>query len=1340
MPTTEQLDGRIDGVEALLTTKTRELSTQILKIEEKLGGLPAQITTIIESQKRQEQQNELFTKGLKDLTDSQTALELKVKGVSDLQTAQAQLITDSSASIAELMGDRTEFKALWTAQKEEARGLQLLRDNQGDPEIQALLSMKGLDVVVSRAEIARLQGDKNAIKAALLKFPDTRGGKYARMLANLGYAYILMAQNYKLARDHVTAVIAEKTATDILLSATLEVLKAAVAAGLSALTAGVTGIISDKLLEASKLSAKSGTLDFQDDDGVTRKTEVTEKEDPITGRKIGAAVVSSPVESGSGLLSGGLDGVVGNIGGLAGFVSRASQLLSTDAPENTTMEPYEFFIDKEAQLRKAAAMLASCTDPKVLDEVKVQLDQEYSLKELESDPNWKFFFEISESFDEIGETWEMVGALLSAYMRRLCWRLFCRSQWNNVKYSYTITVVDPSEAETISAKDDPSTEWNYKTWNWSGLGWPRHWEKICSDFRGPEHDPDHKFTVNKGLVNRAHKLLEGNTWISMAATQCCQVKRYDTNGINQGWAIDLEKFGHIGGEEGAPQPVPNGWTDWDLVYGDIRGKAYVDPKVQGRSLLEDYLQKIRVHSGMRVQVAEIRFGKGGEDVVSWTKATGKKGKLAAPNSPDSAIPIVKGMKITTLIKRTSSQGNVTSSKYSAKVHLYEALKEKHDGTTDCAKVKDRQLCWYCLHTPKNDRAKEDFKKTYRLREVDHDIQKSRVISNVEVSYVNFPSDNAVKTGTTVGGSKLKTFADIAGLYCIKLDPRKDLQYDNQSAEYHVTDEWWFKVLDKGSPDQAPNPPKVSRTTAKGDEKISGTYVKRNTDPKTSTLIHVFINGKMYGPKEIPKEGPNDAVSTNPVNWEIEGIPKLVGGEKIVAKATWPANGTDSARQSDDESFAVVMTANPPETDHWKLQAGMSWVTGICDAVEGLTIRVYVADAIDDRTPHWGEVKLLGERVDLEAEKDTAGTEIRAAKPGVIRWQVNGPDRLLEGKQVAARAFFGGFPVSAMSTSKPVIKLEKPEFTPPKPGETEVKGKAKSGGGLQIALFVREGQHLAGSPYEEIAGPMDGSGKISWHLGKTVPLPPFKPGQDLQARIGFVKKRISLVEVNMLSSNKYAERDYFVDCSEPTLPVVKVEKLAAPVVGADVEPGVFIKGTATVPQSLAAHSEVWVRINDEWIEAAKFDSEPDVAGAVAWTLEKLQVLKPGDKIKAQVFGKAGKDGVQAEFSDESAEVTVETLDGPELVKPAVNATEIKGKAKYIAGAAIRVMVGADEMHQDAEITPKNPSVGAPVDWKIPKLKAKNAKKGSRVDMSAAVKVKAAIFVGTVRMSDWTEKTI
>lgn len=1300
MPTTEELDRRIDGVETLLTTKTREISTQILKIDETLAAIPAQIATVVESQKKQ---NEAFASKIMDVLDAQQVIEGRLKGLSDEQARQGQQNLLFAGNIADLLDDRREFKDLWSAQKRESVALENLRQNQGDPEIQALLSMKGLDVMVSRTEIAKLQGDKDALKAALRKFPDSRGGNYARMLANLGYAYVLMAQNYKISRDHVTAVIAEKTAADIFLTVTLEVLKAAVAAGLSALTAGVTGIISDALVDKAGLAAKTGTLDFQDDDGKTHKTEVTEKEDPITGRKIGAAVVSSPVESGSGLLGGGLDSVVGNIGGLAGFVSRASQLFSTDTPENTTMEPYEFFIEKEAQLRRAAAMVASCTDPAVLKEIKVQLDREYSLEELENDPNWKYFFAIHSNYKELNEIWEMVGALLAANMRRLCWRLFCRSQWNNVKYSYTITVEEPAEAEKISSKEAPATEWNYKNWAWSGLGWPRHWEKICSDFRGPEHDPDHKFTVEKGLVNKAHKLLESNAWISMAAVQCCQVKRYDTGGISQNWAIDLEKYGHIGGEEGTQHAVPNGLTDWELVYGDIRDTKYKDPIDTYKSYLEEFIQKIRVHSGTKVQIFEIRFGKGGEDVVGWTKATGKKGKLALPNSPDSAIPIVKGMKITALIKRTSSQGNVTSSKHRAMVQVFKALKDKHDGTNACEKVLQdkvpKQLCWYCQNSTRDEIASDAFKEKYKLKQVDEETQKSRIISNVEVSYVNFPSANT------------RTYVSEPGLYCIKLDPRKHLQ-TMDDGEFHLTDEWWFKVLDKANPDQAPNVPTIPVKPVRGAKELAGKYARRATDPNGKTLIHVFVNDKMYGPTEI--DYPPD---TNAVDWKVECTEALRGGEKIYATATWAASGTESARQSDPPPTAVVVEAAKPDLHVKRLLPGATFVSGVSDAAPGSTIRVYVADIVNEGTPtHAGEVKLLGEPFD-QAEVKNGNVVVTPEKKGVIRWQVNNIPALVPGKKVAARVVSFGAKASPLSDVASVTKTSPPVIKPMLAGATFMEGTADSVGGLQIRLALDDVYY--GS--NDIQGPRNDAGQVTWNLGKNRPFP-MRPGVKLTVQVGIMQQTRT--------------GENWIACSDPTS--FTVPKVVTKPEVDQVMPGYPITGTATLPDSLVPHAAVWVMVDGNFLSTKGQLGEPDGSGKVTWEFSPAPPLKPGtSKVRVQVFAN---DVGEAEYTDLSDEVTVDAVDDLVIGNVALNAESISGTGFFVLGASIQVKVGGKEMQHAAEITPKTAKPGDAITWKLTKLKPKGAKASEREKLTAGKKIEAAIFIGTQLVSTWVEKTL
>lgn len=1255
-----------------------------------------------------------------------TEVKEQIKFVYDKVTEfEAKVDTQNLAfgtQITGLLDERQDYQELWKAQKREADAIENLRQHKGDPEIQALLSMKGLDVLVSRSEIAKLQGDKAALKKALEEFPRTRGGKYAGMLANLGYAYALMAQHYKIAREHVTAVIAEKTAAEIFLSVTLETLKAAVAAGLSALTGGVTGIISDALVAKAKLSAASGDIDFKDEDGNSHKAEVTEKEDKVTGRKIGEAVVSSPVEGAADMLGGALGATVGNIGGLNGIVSRASQLFSTEGPENETKDPYDFFLEKEAQLRRAAAMLANCTDPELPKNIKVELDREYSIEELEEDPNWKYFFEVHSNYGALDKTWEQVSALLAANMRRLCWRLFCRSQWNNVKYSYTVTVHGPDEFRTLNpgAEEDPASEWHYKTWAWSGLGWPRHWEKICSDFRGPEHDPDHPFTVQKGLVNKAHKLLAANAWISMAAVQCCQIKRHDAGGIGQNWAIDLEKYGHVGGEEGERYDVPRGWTDEVLVYGNIRDAKFSDPRRYGKSFLEDFLVKIRVQGGTRVQLSEIRFGKGGADVVGWTKATGKKGRLSGANTSANPIPILKGMKITALVKRIDEHGNSTTSRKHAWANVFKAPGPKHDGATACDRVKGKQLCWYCAHCSPEEIASEKFKEYYKLVDVDRGEQQALIISNAEVNYMNFPS---VSTAA---------YVNEPGLYCIKLHPRRDLQTAS-GGEFHVTDEWWFKILNKAAPADAPETPTIPVSPAVGATEISGEYKRRaDTDPP-KTLIHVFVNDKMYGPKEIDK--PADA---NAVDWKIEGIDKLCGGERIYATATWPGSGVVSARQSDPPAQAVLVSAASPDIHLQRLLGGATWVGGVSTAGEGATIRVYVGDVIDDSTVHVGAVKLVGDRFDQTEVKAADSSVLAPKRDGVIRWEITGLPPIDVGKKVAARVYARGMPVSARSNPVVVQKAAPPVINDLKPGAIEIGGTADTVPGLQVLLEWGDST-APQKTWSDIGGPRDASGLIPWIAGKSTPFPPLKPGQKVVGEIGYVRKTSET-------------RGFLVSCSDKSAPKI-VEKLAdKPVVNA-VSAGCPISGTAKLPGNLFEHSEVWVKTKNAWLPAAATatyagDAEnlakPDII-EISWEIvpgSSLVLTAGTDTALAQIFGKPISKGAdQEEFSELSDPKTAQYVEKPVVSTAAVNGESITGTARFVTGASIKVKVDGKELANAAEITTKNPKQGDPIDWKITNLKAVGTGIfGSAERLVAGKKAEAALFVGTTAISEWGEKVI
>jgi DNA-binding transcriptional MerR regulator len=1105
--------------------------------------------------------------------------------------------------VEESVKDRADYRELWAKQKKEMQAIERIEAVRGDPVLKALIAQQGLEVHVARVDLRKLADSQLSVKEALEAYQASPTIGYARMITNLSYAYALMALHYKVAREHVMAVVSEKTTAEMFFEFGAAALKAAVAAGLSALTGGVLGVFVPVIMDLAKSvkgAVTGGSGSEEAGSEITRALEQhdREKENEERADSIGEKATD---ELGSLVFGANRDG--------------------------SLKDPYDFFLEKEVELRKLAATIAGTTDDTAIGAKKVQLDREYTLDELKASDKWGHFFTVNPGARELDEIWERVSLLLAVNMRRACWRAYCRSQWNNATFSYTIGVISAEmAAEEQYSLEGPASEWHYKVWDSVKLA-PRHWEKICSDFRGPEDDPQHPFTVRAGRANEAFRRLENNAWISTAAVQCCQIKR-----PKDGIYIDLEKRSHFGGSESEPLDVPHGWTDKMLVY-EARGGD-----VQG---LSQFLRTIQTSGGVQVAISEVRYGRASGSgwrsgfglFRNWTKSTGKKGSLSSSNRSAEALPIVKGLNMTVMVGRKGGDGeSARSGGQDAVVRVYRAKKEAHSDGKPCAEVDGKQLCWYCRHTPVESQADEEFKAKLRLAEVDVATSGSRFIKSDGWNFQNFPTSPHEDS----------SYANVPGLYCVRLDPRPELQTVEATGgdlQFHVSDEWWFRILDRPDPANAPNRPEIVWKSDRGlgATAIAGTYRKANTaDPDTPVLIHVRVDGKVYGPST-----PITPSGTTPQDWEITGIPALVGGQIVQAMATWEATKDSDAAQTEGKRM-WVMGFHLSVNDN--LISGSTVVKGLCDAVEGVRIQVAVNGIWKE-----GQVRLEGER-----SKDT----------GRIAWSYRlgwGRDSALRGTNtVQARALppidgTGTGNVAVQSNVVTVRSPVAPTINQPEPYAKEVTGTAMPvfGGKVEIrvdGIEIKQHADLAGakSVGEEL---------VEWKISLAELNVVGSVGGTSGTRKGELGPA-SRIDARVVSAEEGNSAWATTSVRMPRLPVPTLDPVTA---GAS-----SLSGTIKEFPHMGIEVQVKTGTADPvWCTGKADFGTASSDGTRTWTLANLHPLPPTGKpvlVAGQlVTVRLTVSGITDKSDPHS--ITVEGLPSPSIDKPVAGADQVSGTVTH-----------------------------------------------------------------------------
>lgn len=432
--------------------------------------------------------------------------------------------------------------------------------------------------------------------------------KDALLLANLALFYGIMAQEWRIARERVVTVTSSSTALQ-----TLSRVGPYSLVFLLTTAVGVAGSLAGGMLAHlidGPLVSLAGKLGY--DQAEARKA--MDKE--------GAEAMK--------------EGFSHSLTGLLMFLGHRRK----DAAAGVT-DPLEFFLDLEVQLRGFAVELAQTHKGQgawARSEVKnplaatgtkataasglVGFAKDANIDDVASDPFWTFLFEAEASKHK--ERWAVVRSMVAVAMRRLAWSLYCRSQWRNLTWDYTVKVNAGVEyLEAPGAAFDwsatPVEEWPHKAWA-SNMGWPAHFvEKIVPDFAGWEHDESHPIHELGTAVDRANAEMRHKriAHFSLAVYMCCQVR-------------------------------------------PARGKDAIDPMAGGAgaylatAIRGDNLPAVVEFRAMRaeVNIAEVRFGSG-----SWGSATGKKGRMTNPTSFEK--PYTLAVNPSTITVHVTSSGRTS---------------------------------------------------------------------------------------------------------------------------------------------------------------------------------------------------------------------------------------------------------------------------------------------------------------------------------------------------------------------------------------------------------------------------------------------------------------------------------------------------------------------------------------------------------------------------------------------------------------------------------------------------------------------------------------------------------
>lgn len=504
----------------------------------------------------------------------------------------------------------------------------------GNAALKTLIDRESLALGAVTDKLDRLQASFN------------RSQKDELFLSNIAYGYALMAMQWKISREHVRAVVAVPTTAQFLVAISAKSLGFALKVGLSMATGGLGTAffnafaepLAEMMKEMPGMAASFGSN--KDYDGIAKDIA----KDTLM------PAVGSAFDQTTGRATESIQGGFGRVLDPGGAAAEAADAL---------VDPYEFFLECETKLRLTAVQLANA---RTLDADNAAhragltsgfgtAKDGMSLDDLAADPFWGFLFEPM-SAAQSAERWGVVTSVLGAQMRRMAWRMYCRSQWSNATFDYTVKpkpsfleLTAPAGFPPPAPSPWPQSIWkdvgnaadlHYKAWD-SNKGWPAHWGEICADFRGPEHIPGHPLNATPEAVRLATLAQARMTWISQAVVQCCQVK-IDLS-VVKSITIDLEMNVSFSDGSGALDEA----TKNSLVGLQFAASPKDLLFSADKSALESTYKAISAAGVERVGIAEVRFGRSKKGTLGVGTVTGKKGILAAPNSEtDPLRPAIPG--------------------------------------------------------------------------------------------------------------------------------------------------------------------------------------------------------------------------------------------------------------------------------------------------------------------------------------------------------------------------------------------------------------------------------------------------------------------------------------------------------------------------------------------------------------------------------------------------------------------------------------------------------------------------------------------------------------------------
>lgn len=596
------------------------------------------------------------------------------------------------------------------------------------------------------AEIVRIGGIKTQLDALQEQFG--RSQTDALFLSNIAYGYALMATQWKLSRERVRAVVSVPTTGQFLISVSAQSFVFALKVGLSMASSGGS---------TAFFNAFSGPIG----ELVKALPAVANNFNDDQIKDIAKDTFMPAISALPGLVADGAgDGMASTFNRMMDPGGAAA------AAADALMDPYTFFMDCETKLRRTAMqlnnnrMLGSGSDAyrTQVQSSFGQAKEAMGLDALQADPFWGFLFAPT-SDAESQAKWGAITAILGAQMRRLAWRLYCRSQWGNSTYDYTVQP-NPSYRELTRPAFAPAPvapavwtgeEWkeeaemsymHYKAWD-SNWGWPAHWGEICADFKGSEHFPDHPaHRGDAAAIALAQKAQTRMTWISMAVVQCCQLKR--STGRVTSTTIDLEKNIHVSG--GAVDDTIDGSDASTITQYSTPKELLFDTDL---TKMTDTFRVLNATGVDQITITEVRFGKSKAGTWGTGSVSGKKGILTTPNTLDDPLrPCLPGS-----IRASVSLSSTCITTYDARVYLV-----KLSATPGGAAPSDITRAPSGIPT--------GGVAVRKLEEVAFQVKHTRSI-NVDIS-------------------------DGPGRYCITLDGRVDLR--KSAMKFYSEAGWYFDIL------------------------------------------------------------------------------------------------------------------------------------------------------------------------------------------------------------------------------------------------------------------------------------------------------------------------------------------------------------------------------------------------------------------------------------------------------------------------------------------------------------------------------------------------------------------